>query len=200
MALTDIESVRLKTSDKSTLVREVRTGNGVQTIYQLDHRPLLAGTLAVYINDVAQTLTTDYTVDEDNGWVTFVTAPAANDEVVFLYYWSLFTDEEIEAFLSESGDNITLASARLLLALSADAAKLAERETLQGGGGMGMVTRDTSVTAKELRETAKALVQFELEVSKLEGIEPADGFTEVAWTEFQLNELSNQDWVRELLA
>jgi hypothetical protein len=196
MVLSDIDAVRLKTSDRSTITREVVTADGQSSYFKLGHEPLIAGSLQLWIDDVLTS--TGFTVDETNGVVAFADAPAVNSKLEFQYYWSLFSDEQIQHFLDESTGSVPLASARLLLALAADAAKVAERETLQGGGGLGAVTRDTAVTAKELRETAKAIIEFEVSISELEGIEAADGLTEIAWTEMNLKELENQDYVREL--
>ena len=115
---------------------------------------------------------------------SFAVAPAANDVLIFQYYASVWTDVEIEDFLSQYGSNINITSAHILFAWAADAAKLAKRETLSGGGGVGAVTRDTSVAARELRNTAKAIMDWEVEYGESLGSQiPAEGLTEVPWTE-----------------
>jgi hypothetical protein len=192
----DIAAVRLKTSDRSTITREVKTATGDMTIFRLDHGPIVAGSLLLWVDSIPTT--TGFTVDEANGMVTFAAAPAAGAKLEFQYYWTLFTDDEVQYFLDESSGSVNLASARLLMALAADAAKLAQRETLQGGGGLGAVTRDTAVTSKELRDTAKALIAHEKDLLELAGVEPADGLTEVPWTEMSLRSLEWQDILREL--
>ena len=199
MALTSIETLRLKTGDKSSLKREqfIGAGGGLKA-YSLDRKPVLESPAPqVWLNDTLQTLTTHYTIDHEHGFLTFVTAPSAGDKIEVQYYWSIFTDEELEGFLTESSDDVTIASARVLLAIAADKAKVAVRETLQGGGGMGAITHDTSVAAKELRETAKALIQQKVELYALEGLEPADQLTEIPWTVFELEELDIQALTRE---
>lgn len=196
MVLTDIQAVRLKTSDKSNITREQVTADGESQHFKLERQPVVTSTLQLWVDDVLTTV--GFTVNEIDGVVSFATAPSVNQQLEFQYYWSIYTDEEVQHFLDESSGNITVASARLLLALSADAAKLAQRETLQGGGGIGAVTRDTAVTSKELRETAKAFIEHAILVYSLEGVEPADGLTEIPWTTFNLESLLEQDWLREL--
>jgi uncharacterized protein (TIGR02217 family) len=67
----------------------IATGDGVETEFQAVRRytdagantfdrvltKLVSGTLAVYIDDVLQTETTDYTVDYNTGLITFVSPP-----------------------------------------------------------------------------------------------------------------------------
>lgn len=198
MALTDVQAVRLKTGDKSALKREVYPANGEDTIYRLEKAPVLSAPApSVWVNGAAKVENTDYTVDYDYGVITFTAAPTVNHSIEIHYYWSVFTDEEVQHFLDDSSGDILLGSAKLLLAIAADRAKVAIRETLQGGGGMGGITRDTSVAARELRETAKALLEQKLAVLELEGVDPADQFTEVLWTEFHLGEADLQAMIRD---
>jgi hypothetical protein len=196
MALTDTEAVRLKTGDKSILERKKFVGNGVDKIYDLSHQPIIQSTPPVVtLAGAPQTEVTHYTVDYANGVITFVATPAANAEIIVRYYWSVFSDAEVEHFLGESNDNANLASARLLLAMAADAARIAKKETLSGGGGSGTRTIDTSVAARELRETAKSFIEI---YQTEEGSSyPAEGLTEVPWTEFTKETMSIQDWIRE---
>lgn len=190
------DAVRLKTGDKSQLEREESVGDGSITNYKLGHEPIISpSSLQVWVNGTAQTLTTDYTVNESFGVVTFVSAPAANSTIVFQYYWAVFSDDEVDYFLTEGGDNVTLACVKLLLALAADAAKIAMRETMSGGGGMGSVTRDTSLTAQELRETANVLYKQYSDESG--STYPADGITEVIWTTHMDVRMAEEDFYRD---
>lgn len=198
MALTEIQAVRLKTGDKSNIVRELFTANGTTAAFKLQHSAVMSSPAPrVWKDNIEQTLITNYTIDSINGIVTLTATPAVNSKITVEYYWSVFTDEEVQHFLTESSSDVTIASARLLLAVAADKAKVAIRETLQGGGGMGAITHDTSVAVKELRETAKALIAQKIELFALEGLEPADQLTEIAWTVFQLEEIDQQSLIRE---
>lgn len=195
MTLTSIEAVRLKTADRSQITRETATGNGTDTYYKLGHDLILVSpAIEVRKNGALQVVTTEYTIDTAHGILTFVSTPAPNDELEFTYYWSLFSDDEVQYFIDEAGGNITIAAAKLLLAWAADAARLAKRQTLSGGGGLGQVVVDTSVAARELRDTAKALIDTEQDLG--ESI-PAEGFTEIPWTEAMYKRGIEQHFTRD---
>lgn len=196
MSLTSIEAVRLKSSDKSAITREEAKGDGDAKFYKLGHASILSSPdIEVRLNDVLQIAT--YTVDYINGIVTFNAAPAIGDRVEFTYYWSIFTDTEVQYFLDEASGDVTVATARLLLAIAADAAKVAQRQSLAGGGGLGAVTIDTSVTSRELRNTAAALLDQRREEIAVAALEPAEGITEPLWTEFSYKDSLGQHIVRE---
>ena len=195
MTLDSISAVRLRSSDKSAITRETSTGDGFTQYWKLKQSAILTTPpIEVRNNDVLQTLTSDYTVDQENGIVTFTVAPVVNDELDFTYYWSVFSDAEIQYFIDDAGGNVTIATAKLLLAWAADAAKIAKRQTLSGGGGLGQAVIDTSVVAKELRATAKALIDTERDLG--ESI-PAEGFTEVPWTEQIYHRQVDQHIIRD---
>lgn len=194
MSLTSRQAVRLKTGDKSQITREVSRGDGTQTVFKLQHDTIIDAP-TIWVDGTLVVETTDYTVNYTSGIITFNTAPALNDEIIFQYYWAVFSDDEVDYFLEEADDNVTLASSRLLLALASDAAKVAMRETLSGGGaGIGSVTRDTSLTAQELRETANILYKQYQESAGTEF--PADGLTEVGWTAHMVDRIDDQEWYR----
>jgi len=192
VALTDIEAVRLKSSDKSLITREETVGTGSDLYYKLGHAPVLASpALEVRFNGVVQN--TGYTVDLTNGIVTFTAAPGINVEVEFTYYWSIFSDDEIQYFIDAAGGDVTTATAQVLLAIAADASKVAKRQSMAGGGGLGAVTIDTSVAARELRNTAQALIDTARQV---DNTTPAEGITEPLWTEFSYQESIDQSLIR----
>jgi hypothetical protein len=199
MALSSVERVRRKISDRPELRRETVDADGLAKNFKLQYQPVNASPVPeVWANDILQTEATDYTVNYDQGIVTFANAPAVNVKLVFQYYSVVWTDVELQDFLDQYSDNSNISAAHVLFAWSADVAKLAKRETLSGGGGLGAVTKDTSVAARELRNTAKALMDWEIEYGVTLGAQiPADGLTEVPWTEAALGESEFQQWVRE---
>jgi len=191
--MNDIEAVRLKTSDKSIITREKGVGNGVDKYFKLKSSNLLATPAPeVRANQVLLTVGAQYTVDLINGIVAFTSIPAQSVELEFTYYWSVFSDAEIQYFLDQDGSS-TIAAAHILLAWAADAAKVAKRQTLSGGGGLGQTVVDTSVIARELRATAQAMIQTEKDLG--ESI-PAEGLTEVPWTESSFRDQVEQHYVR----
>jgi len=191
----DIEAVRLKTSDKSVITREKSTGNGVDKYFKLKNATVLASpAIEVRASDILLTLGLDYTMDLVNGIVTFTVIPAVGVILEFTYYWSVFSDTEIQFFIDEAGGSTTIASARCLLAWAADAAKLAKRQTLSGGGGLGQTVIDTSIVARELRATAKEMIAIEQDLG--ESI-PYEGLTEIPWTESIYKRQANQHIIRD---
>ena len=198
MSLTDIQAVRLKSSDKSSLTREEGVGDGQAVYFKLSHAPILSSPdIEIRKNDVV--MLTGFTVDYENGVVTFDTPPLGQtssndaDKLEFVFYWSIFSDAEVQFFVDDAGGNLTIATAQLLLAIAADASKVAQRQSLAGGGGLGAVTIDTSVTARELRNTAAALIDMEKQTSE---IVPAEGITEPAWTEAGYRQGIEQSLIR----
>jgi hypothetical protein len=191
--MTDIEAVRLKAADRSALTREEGVGDGEAYAFKLGHNSVLASPAPeVRIENILQVA--NYTVDYNNGVISFVVPPVMNSSIEFTYYWSIFTDEQIQYFLDDSGGNVTVAAAKVLLAIAADAAKIAQRQSLAGGGGLGAVTIDTSVASRELRAAAKALLEMEAEIS---GNIPAEGLTEIYWTEMSYKMGVEQSVVRD---
>jgi hypothetical protein len=195
MTLTDVEAVRLKASDKSVIEREKVVTSGEDQYYKLSNTNILASPApSITLDGVPQTEGVDYTIDYAQGVVSWVAVLTVNRSLEFTYYWSVFSDTEIQYFLDEAGGNVTIATAKLLLAWAADAARLAKRQTLSGGGGLGQVVIDTSVAAKELRATAKALIDTEADLG--ESI-PAEGLTEIPWTEQVYHRQVDQHFIRE---
>lgn len=192
---TQIEAVRLKTSDKSLLTREKTKGTGEDKFFKVKQSNILAVPAPyVTLGGVQVTEGVDYTVDYAQGVFTFTVNPAQGVTLEFTYYWSIFSDDEVNYFLSEAGSNVTIAAAYLLLAWAADASRLAKRQTLSGGGGLGQQVIDTSVAAKELRATAKALIDTQADLAN--GF-PAEGYTEVPWTEQLYRRAIDQHLIRD---
>lgn len=193
--MTPIDAVRLKSSDKSLITREKTTATGEDQYFKLKNTNILASpAIEVTKNGVPLTAGVDYTVDLTQGVISFTVTPLVGSLLEFTYYWSVFSDVEIQYFLDEAGANTTIATAYLLLAWAADASRLAKRQTLSGGGGLGQVVVDTSVAAKELRATAKALIDTQADLG--ESI-PAEGWTEIPWTEHMYLRQRDQHIIRE---
>lgn len=180
--MTPIDEVRLKTADRPEFHHEEQDQQiSGETYFKLDYNNVLTSPAPVVkLNGTTKTETTHYVVDYVNGSITFLVAPAVNDALVFEYSSVVFTDEEIQSLLDGAGSSVLLSSARLLYAWAADAARLAYKETRAGGGGIGSITVDTSVRARELRATADALAK---QYDQYEGTgEPVELITELPWT------------------
>jgi hypothetical protein len=194
-----LDIVRLKAGDKPRLRREEGRGDGQAKVFRLTFFPVVSSpALLVFVNQALKATPADYSVNSDQGVITFTAAPAENASIIFEYYAVIFTDEEVGVFVSEAGGNSDFATAKMLMAWAANHSKLAQRETVAGGGGMGLVTRDTSLAATQLRETAKAFMDlYDLSPDSPTSTTPSMGLTEVVWTEQMAERLYNQQIVRD---
>lgn len=195
MSLTDIQAVRLRSSDKSRITREQDTADGVQNYWKLGHSNIFqTPDIQVRLDGVLQVA--GFTVDYVQGIVSFDSPPANGAELEFVYYWSIFSDDEIQYFIDDAAGNVAIAAAKVLLGIAADASKVAERQTMAGGGGMGSVTLDTSVTARELRNTAQAILDTEIRAGDVDTTIPSEGITEPIWTPMNWQEQFDQRIIR----
>lgn len=198
----EIDTVRLKTSDQPVIRREKARGDGVTFDWKLELDTILVSPAPeVRINNVLKAEGTDYTIDYVNGVVFFTAAPVLNDSIIFQYYGIIYTNDEITLFINEAGGNLNYAAALNLMAWAANAARLAKKETQSGGGGLGLVTLDLAVRAQELRQSAKGYMEL-YEATGASGSDdsiyaPADGITEVAWTEFSAKQIIAQSLIRD---
>jgi hypothetical protein len=194
MALTDLQRVRLAISDKPKITREITVGDGDSKFFKLQNECVQSSpALQVHKNGSMLTEGVDYSVTLDQGLVVLSATPTAGDSLTFTYYYTVFTDDEINQFMTDAGGNLTLAAAYALMAWAADASKVARRMTMSGGGGLGQTVQDTSVAAKELRQTAKDLIELQKNLGE---DTPADGITEVVWNELSYERGLEQDWLR----
>jgi hypothetical protein len=196
MALSEIAAVRLKTSDQPKLQREEWESDGVLNEIGLEYRPVLASPAPrVWKNNVLQTDVTDYSVNYDYGIIVLVALPAAGAIYVFEYSSVVFTDAEVQQFIDEAS-NTTLAAANLLLAWSADSARIARKESLSGGGGFGSMSITTDMRSRELRETAKAYFEMYQKYENT-GV-AAEGITEIAWTDHMAERMIFNDLLERI--
>ena len=184
MALTDLDALRLRIADRPAFHREEIEQLAADNLYfRLGYGNILSSPAAmVYKNGTLLTETTDYSIDASAGVLTLVAAPALGDQLVVEYTGTVFTDDELNYFLAQAaGGSVTLAAVNALLAWAADASKLARKETLSGGGGLGSISVTTDLKAQQLRLTAQALLA---QYNAFEGAGvPVEMITETPWTE-----------------
>lgn len=77
-----IQKARLVVRDFGLAFRDSFTGDGTRTEFDLSQEDVDAATLAVTVDGVAQTVTTDYSLDDRAGVVYMTTAPAADAVLV----------------------------------------------------------------------------------------------------------------------
>jgi hypothetical protein len=171
-------------------------GNGVDTYYKLNNSELIAAPAPVVYKAGVIVPSGQYVVNLPVGSITFSVAPANDDALVFEYWTIVYTDAEVDQFISEAGGNTDYAAAKNLFAWAANASKLAKKETLAGGGGRGEVILDLSVTAEQLRKSAQSYLNNYKETASDDQFGPADGITEIPWTEQMLDRILEQEIIR----
>lgn len=95
---------------------------------------------------------------------------------------AVFSDAEINGTLSQVGNEVNRASARLLLILAGNKSRLAIRRTA------GDYSEDLTQMAKDLREQAKAFLE-------MAGMEPAEATAELQTTDFAYREFMENQWL-----
>lgn len=83
----------------------VGTGNGILTSFNLDNFPIEADSEKIYVDGVLQEDTTDYTINDTTGAITFVVAPADTLLITATYKGTL-----TKAVGVTVGQELTLAS------------------------------------------------------------------------------------------
>ena len=80
-------------------VEDVGQGDGTETVFYLDHSPVVSASQAIYVNC---TLSTSYTLDYETGRIKFTTAPESGHHIIANYQYS--------ARWSESGGDFAIYS------------------------------------------------------------------------------------------
>jgi hypothetical protein len=95
----DTAAKRLKVAYETAVTGEnVGTGDGTTTTFYLANTPVKVDSETVYIDGVAKTRGTDYTIDYDTGAVTFTTPPASGAVITadYTYFtWRLAGAESL---------------------------------------------------------------------------------------------------------
>ena len=120
---TNLELLRKELADPFKYAFDGETGDGETTVFKLSHGKVQSETYAVYVDNNLQTEETDYTIDQDRGLVTFITAPADTKEVEAKYYFAAFSDDEFTEFLALESDNVVRAAIRCINLLIVDASR-----------------------------------------------------------------------------
>ena len=103
MAYTDLQQLRKELADPYKSAFDENIGDAETTIYKLSHGSVKDDSFKVYVADDLKTLTTDYTIDQEEGVITFVTAPADGASIEVTYNFSAFSDTELNNFLVSEG-------------------------------------------------------------------------------------------------
>ena len=127
--------------------------NGVDTSYQLDHYPVVASTLKVYVDCTA---TTAYTLDADTGKIKFTTAPASGKSIVANYqYVARWTSSNDDFAVYSSDQNAAMGVKQKLVAIASPEVATAGSRKLLADSAMEEQLGDQQYAAGNL-DQAKA--------------------------------------------
>lgn len=86
--------LRRELKDLDYLGSNLFDGDGTTVLFPLLHRPVKTSSYVVTVNGVVKTVTTDYVIDTDTGFLTFVVAPANLTAIKITYRYQKMTDQE----------------------------------------------------------------------------------------------------------
>ena len=123
MALTNLQRLRLNVVDPYREFQDSQLGDGSSIHFRLSSYPVLAASEQVYIAGVLKADPADYSLDDDSGKVTFVSAPTDGATIFVRGEASVFSDAECNDVLTQQGDDVRLSTLHVLRILMADKAK-----------------------------------------------------------------------------
>jgi hypothetical protein len=148
--MTTIAEVRSHAADKYQYDRVTAQGDGTAADFALANPPVRPNTEKVWVNGALKADPADYTIDDDLGVVTFVTAPAPGAQVVVTYQWSLLSDADVQDFI-DGTSSVYLAAADALDAIASSEALVQKRITILD------LSTDGPAVARSLRDHAESL-------------------------------------------
>lgn len=120
MAYTNLELLRKEIADPYRSAFDTNLGDGETIEFKLAHGNVKEESLVVCVGGTVQT---HYSVDLEEGMITFVTAPVDAVSVTADYKFSVFSDEELTEFLALERGNVDGAIIRCIDILLMDSAR-----------------------------------------------------------------------------
>src|SRR3990167_9951516 len=149
MALSSAQVFRRRINDLHQRQVEVPSGDGLASAFQLQGFPVASGTaqsLAGSATVISPYPATTATWDFSYGLMVLNGVPSAESAAgTAVYYHSVFSDEEIDQYLSRNGDNQDNAHLEVIRALMSDAYRRAKWASVGG------VQYDESQVMKNLK-------------------------------------------------
>ena len=126
--MTNLELVRKKLADEYKFASDTNIGDGGTSIFKLAHSNIQDETYTIYV-DLSES--DNYEIDLERGLITFNTPPADEKNITAQYYFSAFSDDEIEYFLEENENDINETLIDLIEILLIDSARRFDYSTGQ---------------------------------------------------------------------
>lgn len=103
MAYTNLQLLRKELADPYKSAFDQNSGDGETTVFKLSHGNVKDDSYHIYVEDSEQTETTHYSIDLEEGTITFVAPPTDGDSIEVTYQFSAFSDDELNEFLTLEG-------------------------------------------------------------------------------------------------
>lgn len=190
--MSDLTKVRTLISDKIMYAIARARGNGINTEFKFPYAPIYTGTAKVRVNSILKTLTSDYTLDETLGLVTFVVAPGDGLEVSITANVTMLTDDEILSLLDDYSDSdyaVKLAAADCIDIIASSEAMISKKIKLLD------LQTDGAAIADALRKQADSLRK---QVFAQDMVEPAFDIVEQVNDGPGYREKIRKDYMREM--
>ncbi|MFZ5985504.1 MAG: hypothetical protein ACOYWZ_00035 [Bacillota bacterium] len=91
---------------KAIVNENVAIGDGSTKIFYLQNQNIIDETYTIYLDAVAKSEPTDYSLDKDKGKITFVVAPLAGVAITSDYWYSNVSDSHLENVIYRAEDKI----------------------------------------------------------------------------------------------
>jgi hypothetical protein len=101
-------------NDHLTFVDDQKTGDGVQKLFYLNHRPIHFLNRVIINGDTIPT--NAYCFDPLTGWVAFSSAPASEANIIFEYQYSYFPDLAVTNWVDNIGNYMFLNTTQVSIA------------------------------------------------------------------------------------
>ena len=98
-----LELLRKELADPHKTAFDENIGDGETTIFKLSHGNIKDDSYAIYVDDDLKIETTYYTIDQEEGVITFLAAPALALSIEVAYSFSAFSDTELTEFITLEG-------------------------------------------------------------------------------------------------
>ena len=149
--MSDISQIRNIIGDPFLYDRAEAVGDGTTKEYAVPNTPVRPDTQTVTVNGQPKAETTDYTLDDALGLVTFILAPPDTEEVVITYEYSLLSDVQLQDFLDVESGDVRMAAAQALDSIASTQTLILKRIKVLD------LSTDGPAVAKALRAHATSL-------------------------------------------
>lgn len=101
-----VQLVQSRLGDKKQYASATDTGDGSSTIFKLPDMNIVSSSVTCTVAGVAKSETTHWTLDYSTGWFTFLSAPANEAAIIWIYQWRMFPDTDVKYAINAAIDYV----------------------------------------------------------------------------------------------